>query len=121
MRRGAKGLGACIRFAVLYCVYLTWVHACINVLYMEKTLTVRVVESELELWREAAWAARLSLSEWVRGACDARAGLAAGDEGRAPEVPAGEGRRAAGGPTDPGPSPRSPAASSFRPDFKKGK
>ena len=40
---------------------------------MEKTLTVRVSEEELALWREAAWARRVSLSAWVRALLTANA------------------------------------------------
>lgn len=31
-----------------------------------KTLNVRVSDAELELWKQAAWIRRTSLSEWVR-------------------------------------------------------
>jgi hypothetical protein len=41
---------------------------------MEKPkLTVRVSEGELAVWREAAWARRASLSDWVRLALDVAA------------------------------------------------
>lgn len=39
----------------------------------EKKLTVKVSEHELELWKEAAYRRRVSLSEWVRRVLSATA------------------------------------------------
>lgn len=39
----------------------------------EKKLTVKTDERELELWKEAAYSRRVSLSEWVRRTLTANA------------------------------------------------
>jgi uncharacterized protein (DUF1778 family) len=39
---------------------------CTRVQYMEKTLTIRVSEEDLALWREAAWRRKMTLSSWCR-------------------------------------------------------
>jgi len=100
---------------VLHCVYCCVISACMA------SIMVRVDEGTKGLWVLAAHGELCSLSEWVRRACDARAGLAAGgNDGEVavrtrPVSPSGDGPQTGGHPRQP------PAASSFRPDFKKGK
>jgi uncharacterized protein (DUF1778 family) len=38
----------------------------LHVSTQEKSLNVRATKKELELWKEAAWIRKVSLSEWVR-------------------------------------------------------
>jgi predicted HicB family RNase H-like nuclease len=49
--------------------YLQHCCTCSTVLHVstqEKSLNVRATKKELELWKEAAWIRKVSLSEWVR-------------------------------------------------------
>ena len=89
-------------------------------------------DAQKELWVRASHEEYLSLSEWVRRALDARAGLGAGDVGGLPRD-AGPTRSSASPSAAPAPSPPADAvtpvgepglvssAGSFRPDFKGGK
>jgi uncharacterized protein (DUF1778 family) len=40
---------------------------------VERRLSIRVPERELELWKEAAWVRKVSLSEWTRSVLSATA------------------------------------------------
>ena len=95
-------------------------------------ILVNVSEAQKGVWVREAHGELVSLSEWIRRACDARAGLGAGDVGGLPRD-AGPTRSSASPSAAPAPSPPADAvtpvgepglvssAGSFRPDFKGGK
>lgn len=82
---------------------------------MDQVVRLRLSEDEKVLWVQAAHGELVTLSEWIRRACAARAGLARGEE----NVVEGSGQQPARAQaTESAVSPRANSRP-FRSDFKK--